>query len=76
MKSILRRTYKRYDLAAFSFLVVAIFIFVAGRASAVEPPEPKFLGQKAEQYVVARPATTTTTTTTVAPVKRSRKKAQ
>lgn len=61
---ILRRAWKRYALELFFFIFVAVTFFVAGKAFASEPAQVKFLGQKGEQYVIARPAVTTTTTTT------------
>lgn len=62
--SIYQRAWKRYSFELFFFIfILASGIFI-GKAFAVEPKETKFLNQKPEQYIVARPATTTTTSTT------------
>lgn len=66
-----RRLWKRYSLELFFFVFVLAFGITIGlmvdKAFANEPKEVKFLNQKPEQYIIARPASTTTATTTIAP---------
>ena len=65
-----RRYWKRYSLELFFFALVLVLGFSVGKAFAAEPEPVKFLDQKPEQYIRAKPATTTTTTTTAPPVER------
>lgn len=63
-----RRMFKRYSLEIIFFTLVLVLGFSVGKAFASEPQDTKFLNQKPEQYIVARPAITTTTSTTTLPI--------
>lgn len=61
----IRRFFKREAFVIQLLVLMVVTGFFIGKATASgKPEEVKFLNQKPEQYIKARPATTTTTTTT------------